>query len=534
MLRPRFTRGGMVALVAATSLAMSACESLDTKHPVGTIGHVKGFAGAVAADEPRAVLAGRDVLSAGGTAVDAAVAMYFVMAVTYPSGASLGGGGSCIVHDNGKKKTEVLDFPAIASVAASPLPSAVPANPRGFFALHAKYGSLRFESLLAEAEKLARGGFPVSRALAADLSRSVAVLGRDPVARSIFFRPDGAVLREGETLNQSQLAATISNIRRSTGDFYQGVGARNLVGAYQAAAGSLTLEDMREIRPQWRPTLTVRVGDETAHFAPPPAVGSTNAGELIGMLWSRWDDASAEERPHLLAEASARAFADRARWMQPNGWTTQESAGLLAPEKLKGLMADYNPDRHVPVSGVSASPTEQAAGAALVAMDGKGMAVACGVTAYGAFGSGRMAPGTGIFIAGVPGPNGPPAVTIMLSVNHNTNEPHFAGAATGGGTAPAALVETFLAATIEHKSLEEALAAPRLVQPGQPDAAFIESAPQALDPAPLQRRGHQTNAVTMPSRVQALHCRDGYKNSETCEVGTDPRGFGMAVSAGKS
>ncbi|TAN70519.1 MAG: gamma-glutamyltransferase, partial [Magnetospirillum sp.] len=106
-------RGRWIAAAAAI-LAVGACDTVE-KRPVGTVGHVRGFAGMVAADEPRAALAGRNVLSAGGTAVDAATAMYFTLAVTYPSAASLGGGGSCIVHDNGGKKTEVMEFPAIAS-----------------------------------------------------------------------------------------------------------------------------------------------------------------------------------------------------------------------------------------------------------------------------------------------------------------------------------------------------------------------------------------------------------------------------------
>ena len=155
-------RGRWIAAATAL-LAISACDAVE-KRPVGTIGHINGFAGMVATDEPRAALVGRDVLSAGGTAADAATAMYFTLAVTYPSAASLGGGGSCIIHDTGTKKTEVMEFPAIASAMAGAVPSAVPANPRGIFALHAKYGRLRYESLLSEPERLARNGTTVTRA----------------------------------------------------------------------------------------------------------------------------------------------------------------------------------------------------------------------------------------------------------------------------------------------------------------------------------------------------------------------------------
>jgi len=65
--------------------------------PEGQVGFIQENFGGVVSDEPRSALVGRDVLSAGGTAVDAAVATYFAMAVTYPGAATLGGGGICVV-----------------------------------------------------------------------------------------------------------------------------------------------------------------------------------------------------------------------------------------------------------------------------------------------------------------------------------------------------------------------------------------------------------------------------------------------------
>nr|WP_235720802.1 gamma-glutamyltransferase [Magnetospirillum molischianum] len=515
----------------AVVLGLAACS--ESTPPIGTVGHVRGFAGLVAADEPRAAVVARDVLSAGGNAADAATALYYTLAVTLPSTASLGGGGSCIVHDAEKKTTEILEFPALPSTEAGQVTTAVPANPRGFYALHAKFGLMRFESLLAEPERLARLGTPVSRALASDLARVVPLLSRDPAARAIFFRPDGGILREGDILRQPELAAIIANLRRNTGDFYLGLMARDLVKSVTNAGGTLNLSDLRDFRPAWRDSLKIRVGNEIAHFAPPPSVGSTMTAELIGMVWPRWSNASEDERPHLLAEAQARAFADRPRWMQRNGWTTEAPGVLIAPEKLERLMADYTPDRHRSVSGASASPPDANASTSFAVLDGTGSAVVCGVGTGGVFGPGVVAPGTGIVLAAAPGPGAPPSVTTVMVVNPHTKRVHFAGASSGGATAPAALAETMLAALAGDQALAEAVARPRVVHLGTPDAAFVETGSYRLDPASLNRRGHQTGPVAMPSRVEALRCRDGMLQTPECEAATDPRGFGLATSVGK-
>jgi len=255
------------------------CSSSD-KPVQGTVGFVVGFLGGVAEDEPRAATIGRDVLSAGGTAADAAVAVYFALSVTMPSSASLGGGGVCVVHDWKTKKTETLDFLARVPQtvpAGATRPTAIPGNPRGFFALHSRFGRLRWESLVATSENLARFGTPVSRAFANDLAQVGNALLADPETRRIFGQANGQrVAREGETLVQFELASMLSLIRRAgPGDFYDGPAARQLADAVNAAGGSLSIDDLRAYRPVWRETVRVPYGDRGAHFATRPAAAGT-------------------------------------------------------------------------------------------------------------------------------------------------------------------------------------------------------------------------------------------------------------------
>ncbi|MBC7908577.1 MAG: gamma-glutamyltransferase [Rhodospirillaceae bacterium] len=518
-------------MAAIVLVALAGCTE---SKPVGTIGYVKGFGGMVAADEPRAVLAARDILQAGGTAADAAVALYFTMAVTQPSTASLGGGGVCVVYDKEKKRTEVVEFLAPPSQTSGNVrnPSAVPANVRGFYALHAKYGKFRWEQLLGEPERLARMGTPVSRAFATDIARAAQLLANDPAARQIFL-PAGRPLAEGQTFEQRDLAALLSRLRRSPGDMYQGAAARDLIDAVKRADGSLTAEDLRDLKPYTRDGLTVSLGDDVAYFAPPPAVAGGIAAQMTAALADRWGKATPEEKPHLLAEASAKSFADRARWMQPHGWPNENANGMAGRERATALLAGYNPEKHSAAADAVKS-TDAIPAAGFVIMDSDGGAVACNVTTYGLFGNGRMAPGTGIFLAAVPGlSSGPPAVGPVLVVNNNSREVHFGGAATGGVTGPTALVQTLLTSVIDNKDLDSAVAAPRVHHSGTPDIAFVESGERAFDPASLTKRGHEVKAVPMPSRVNAFTCASGAASFQKCRVVTDPRGNGLGVIVGK-
>jgi gamma-glutamyltranspeptidase/glutathione hydrolase len=518
------------AAAVAGTLALAGC---GTSKPVGSVGHVTGFGGLVAGDEPRAVLYARDVLSAGGSAADAAVALYFTMAVTLPSTATLGGGGMCVVHSADKKTSEVLDFIPPPPASAGQVPAGVPANARGFYALHAKYGKLRWESLLGEAERLARLGTPLSRAFAVDLSKGGEVIARDPQGRQMFFKPDGAGFREGDPVFQYDLAATISKLRFNPGELYSPAGSNALAQAIRQAGGAVTAEEIRNFKPQWREPVAVKLGDETALFAPPPAVDSTVAAQLTRALWERWKGTEAEERPHLLAEAEAKAFAGRPQWMQPHGWSPEDPKELAAPKRVEPLLAAHKPDAHAPV-GEAARPTEVQASAGFVVLDANSNAVACSVSPNGLFGNGRVAPGTGVVLAAVPGANsGPPPVTPMLVVNKNVQEARFGAVASGGVTAPTAMVQVFLGSERDDKKLSDAIAAPRVHHSAVPDAVFAEAGDRALDQEPLKKRGHQVAGVAMPSRVNAFHCESGSPSFKRCAVATDPRGNGVAVEVGK-
>ena len=400
---------------------LGGCSSDDDAN-LGRIGFVEGFLGGVAADEPRAALVGRDILSAGGTAADAATAVYFTLAVTLPSSASLGGGGVCLVHDHGTNTTEALDFLARRPESVPPTasrPSAVPGNARGFFALHSKYGRLRWAQLVAPAENLARFGTQVTRAFARDLLKVDQALMADSESRRVFSRPaGGGTVSEGDQLRQLDLAGVLSRLRSlGPGELYTGQTARALVAGAAVAGGSLAQDDLRKFAPVWRSTVKVAFGNNTAHFAPPPAAAGAVAAAMWAMLTRSddYDDADDDNRGHLFAEMALRAYADRARWLGRDGDSIVAADDLVSEARLDPLAASYRPDRHVPAEELDPAPVprlENPAATSFVVADREGSAVACALTMNNLFGTGRIAPGTGILLAMRPGEMGRGPVSL--------------------------------------------------------------------------------------------------------------------------
>ncbi len=440
-------RAGRLACLfaAAATVGLAACSG-GTGAERGQIGAVTGFAGLVAADEPHATLAARDILSAGGTAADAAVAAAFTMAVTLPSSAGILGGGMCLVHGADQGKVEVLEFlPGFApNDGASRFPAAVPGLPRGMYALHAKYGALRWESLLGPAEQMARLGYPASRALAKEFVAGGAVLRNDIEAVRTFADKEGMSPGEGSTLVQSNLGASIARIRlRGVGDVYQGLMARDLVEGYRRVGFALSLDALRDYRPRWLEPMTAMRGNEVV--AVPPA-------------------------------------------------------GLPGAETLEVYTAASGGGA-VPDQGGQPAPGSSG----LVVVDNEGSAVACVLIMNGPFGTGRMAPGTGMMIAAPPPQPGMvrQPVGLLMAINPNVKEFHFAGAA--GGAAAASSVGRIAA---------------RALTQGGDIATVLGEVISGRD--------------EISGLVSVAHCAEGIPpNPGSCRIVTDSRSGGLGMVVGR-
>jgi gamma-glutamyltranspeptidase/glutathione hydrolase len=538
---PRQSR--LLALAAALLVLLIGCSDRG-KEQAGVVGTVRGFLGGAVADEPRAALVARDILSAGGSAADAAVALYFTLGATLPSTASLGGGGVCLVYDVKLNRTEMLDFASRTPAGGGPI--ALPTGPRGMFLLHSRHGKLRWEQLVGNAEAVARFGRPVSRALAADLLAAQAILQRDPELRRTFLKSDGTTYREGEILVQHDLSTLLSAIRaRGSGELYNGPVAQRFVESAIAQGAAITIEDMRAAVVAWRPAVAVRHDDIALLVTSPPAVGGLVEGQIWGAAAPRWRRASPEERPHLLAQAGLRAWLDRSRWLAPDLTTAVSPPELVNDRHLATLMASYRADQRTPPPRVRSEPMpDDAAASGFVTADRDGNAVACTVSSYGLFGAGRMAAGTGVVLARAPdgvaaGPQwlGPVIGTTtsdrrltLRSDATGRQQVLFAAAASGGAPAASALAGVALRTLIERRTLEEAMDARRLHFEGAPaDTVFVEEGVQPRLPG-LSERGYQVVPVPVIGRVNAFWCPDGLTDEPArCEFRPDRRGFGLAA-----
>ncbi len=385
-------------------LCLSGCSALtsvgnvfssSSDAPVGQVGNVPGFLGGVVADEPQAALVGRTILSAGGNAADAAAAIGFTLAVTLPSRAGLGSGGACLVFNPAKSGPggglpEAILFPSTAPAdpGRADRPAGTPMLARGLFALQARYGKRPMETLVVPAEQFARFGVAVSRALVRDLAVVAGPLSADPGARAVFF-PNGAPLAEGSTMVQQELGGTLAQLRiAGVGDLYQGLVAKRLEDGMIAAGGGLTVSDLRASLPRYAAPMTRPApnGDIVSVLPQPEAggVATLAAAEMLLRGISNGQDLTAQAR--------------------------ERSINVAAAARRGSAMFDTLLTADVPAGDVGPLPASTVFGA----IDRDGGAVICGTSMGNLFGTGRIAPGTGILLGVSPARAPQPLLAISM------------------------------------------------------------------------------------------------------------------------
>jgi len=348
-----------VVLAIAVAVPVAAARADDS---------VAARAFMVAAANPHAVAAGVDILEAGGSAVDAAIAVQLVLGLVEPQSSGIGGGAFMLYFDAGDRNVVSFDGRETAPAAAAPGlfldPSGTtmkfwdavvggrsvgtPGVLRMLELAHRQHGRLPWPGLFDAAVRLAETGFAVSPRLN-ELIADDAHLKRYPAARAYFHTAAGTPLPVGHILKNPAYAATLRAIAAGGADaFYKGAIARDIVAAVRGADGNPGLLDETDLagyRAKIRPPVCIAYRDNSVCGMGPPSSGGLTVAMILGIL-QQFPLAGLQpgsvQAEHLFIEAARLAYADRGLYMADSDFVSVPVAGLLDPGYLArrgGLIA---------------------------------------------------------------------------------------------------------------------------------------------------------------------------------------------------
>ena len=376
---------------------------------------------AIASAYPLASQAGQEILAAGGNAFDAAVAVSAALAVVEPSSSGLGGGGFYLLHRQSDGYETMLDAREKAPGAASrdmyldkagnaienasvagSLASGIPGEPAAFEYLARKYGKLPLKQSLQPAIRLARGGFPLYTRLQGGIRYKRQILLRSPDAAKAFLTADGNVPEVGAIIKQPELANTLEAIaNQGAKGFYAGRVAADLVAGVRADGGIWTLQDLEAYQVIERKPLIGEYHGARIVSASPPSSGGIAVLDALNILsgfdFKRFDSAT---RKHLVIEAMRRAYRDRAIYLGDPDFVKMPLAQLSSRDYAAGQRSSIRTDKAMPsamLPGIESEPVGmQTTHFSVLDADGNRVAATISVNLF--FGTGYMAPGTGVLL----------------------------------------------------------------------------------------------------------------------------------------
>jgi len=507
------------------------------------------------------------VLDAGGNAADAAVAVAFALAVTFPDAGNLGGGGFATLYFGGKPY--FLDYRECApgsatanmylDAAGNVIPDAstigagaagVPGTVAGLWELHHRFGKLPWRTDLAPAIRYAHDGFAVDRKLAAMRDRRAAELH----GRTNFMAYYGT-LKAGRIFKQPELEATLRRIAAAgPAGFYAGRTADLIVAEMVRDHGHVSQADLGAYRPVWREPLLGTWAGYQVITAPLPSSGGI---ALLSLMAMKADLASAfrgvplnsAQYVHLLAEIEKRVFADRADYLGDPAFHQAPVAELLDPRYLARRAAEVNREHPTPTAEVKPGLDAHHNTTHFDVIDAAGNAVANTYTLNDDFGSGEVVRGAGFLLnnemddfsskpgaANIYGVVGGDANAIApgkrpLSTMTPTillRDGRVAGAiGTLGGSRIATWIFQVLSDWHDfHMPLAAAVAAPRVHHQLLPPNEIIEEPYATLEPkvrAELEARGYRFVNQGWNGDIQAIVIEPSGVSAVS-----DPRGRGVA------
>ena len=536
--------------IAACSLLSATAHGAALLDPDARFHPVISDSGMVVSQEILASQVGADILSAGGNAVDAAVATGFALAVTLPRAGNLGGGGFMLVHLAEADKTIAIDYRELAPAEAyrdmfldpegdvdnqkarySIHSSGVPGTVAGLIHAQEKYGRLTLKQVMQPAIELARDGFAVSADLADSLASRAERLQKDAASKGYFFKPLGGLYQRGEKFVQSDLSATLTRIAKTgSKEFYQGKTADLLVAQMQSSGGLISHQDLRNYQVVERQPVCGDYQQTRVCAMPPPSSGGVHLVQMLNIL-EGWDLKSlghnSADYIHRLVESMRRAYADRSLYLGdpdffpvPVAQLTDKNYATVLRDQIDPQLSSRSADVK-PGLGVS-QPNPKAVKESTETThystwDQWGNVVSNTYTLNFSYGSGISVAGAGFLLnnemddfSSKPGsPNGyglvggvanaiEPGKRPLSSMTPTiafdaSGQPILATGTPGGSTIITITLQMLLNVIEFDMGVAEATAAPRIHHQWLPDTVFFESGISVDSINRLKTMGHRVN-----------------------------------------
>jgi gamma-glutamyltranspeptidase/glutathione hydrolase len=533
-----------------------------------------GADGMVASVDEYATEAGIAILKARGNAVDAAIAMHMVLAVTYPQAGNIGGGGFFVIHlaDEGIQTTidfrekapgaasrnmyldesgEVIEDTSTLGYRASGVPGAI----AGLWLAHQKYGSLPWEQLMEPALELARDGISVNYWLARSLRASNKELRLFESTAKIFTK-DGQPYEFGDLFVQKDLAWTIEQIMKKGRDgFYIGEVAGRIAADMNANGGLITEADLAAYDAVERPPIRGVFSGYEFISMPPPSSGGVLLKQMLAML-EPFDlkamGHNSSKYIQLLTEVEKLAYADRAEFLGDPDFYEVPANYLTSPEYVAVRSKLINLDKTTPATAISHGPApgrESEETTHFSVVDSRGNAVSCTTTLNGSFGSCVVAKGTGVLLnnqmddfsikPGFPNIYGliggeanaiAPGKRMLSSMTPTVvlreGRVVLVIGSPGGSTIITTVLQVFLNYLVHGMTLQQSVAAPRFHHQWLPDITLMEKSGFSRDVIEiLQQMGHE---IRLTSGIGDMHAIAVEQDTHLLIGCSDPRRGGVA------
>jgi gamma-glutamyltranspeptidase/glutathione hydrolase len=537
---PLVVRRMAVALgIAVKSAELFHCAAADRYRGEPRCAEVVAKHAAVVSVCPYASEAGLQILKRGGNAVDAAVAVSFVLAVTYPAAGNIAGGGFMMVYEAASGQVYNVEYReaaprratyetlrGITATSRGHRSVAVPGTVRGLELAHRYFGSLPWAVLVEPAIRLAEEGFVVHEALAQSLNEVLGQVPPESHFRRVYGRADGRAWKAGDRLVLPELAVSLRLLAQEGPDsLYRGRLAELLLDEMRRGDGLIDEEDLRHYRAQLRPPVRVVYRDYDVFGPALPSSGGIVLGEMLLALepfdlrrQRRWSG----DTLHLLVEVMKRAYADRARYLGDPDVQAIPWRQLLHPDHLARLRASIDRQCATAASQLGRDLLTAAEGNQTThfnVVDAQGNAVAVTTTLQDSYGSWVVVRGGGFLLnnemtdfnwtpgrtdslgnIGTPPNNLAPGKRMLSSqtpvIVLRNGEPCLLTGSPGGRAIINVTLQVLLNVLEFEMTPAEAVAAPRVHHQWMPDQLRYE---QERLPAELLRqlsdRGHVLRAV---------------------------------------